>query len=188
MIQLSSGTQTAGLTAASFCTCKQQPETWEYPLQLLTKWKDPPSSFSSSSHYANHHLLCQSSFCDWDAICSWMGNFWLPRWAQFQQQLPGLTYTCCCCWFGRLGLTLLQNPLQTEDRKMKSWCSFIKGIIAEHCSVQNLPAHLTVSYPSSCSASPPFLIYVTVLLLRNAEASPWHNPNSLCSHNALVIF
>lgn len=157
---------------------------WEYPLQLLTKWKDPPSSISSSSHYANHHLLCQSKFLRSRCNLQLNGKLLVTEMSSSSGNKVVPTYTCCGC-FWKAGLDPAAEPysVQTEAIKMKSWCSLIKGITAEHCLMQSLSAHST-QFPLYLS----LLSMSHVFFLRNTEASPWQNSNSFCSHNTISCF
>ena len=159
MIQLRSGTQTARLTGASFCICKQQPEMLGVSPTIVNQMERSPFiHFKLEPLRKSSPSLAKASFFEWDAICSWMGNFWLQRdehSSSSNRAVP--TYTCCCCfWKTELDPSAELHPVQTEDMKMKSWCFMIKGIIAEHSPMQNLSAHPMVLYPSSHSASPPY--------------------------------
>lgn len=56
------------------------------PLQLLTKWKDPPLSISIEPLHKSSPSPPRARIWGRDAICSWMGNFWLQKgWTQLQQ-------------------------------------------------------------------------------------------------------
>lgn len=79
MIQLRSGTQTARLSGASFCICKQQPEFLRVSPTIVNQMKRSPYihfKLKPLSRYSPS--LDKACFCtEWDAICSQIGNLWL---------------------------------------------------------------------------------------------------------------
>lgn len=88
---------------------------WEYPLQLLTKWKDLPSSISSLSNYTNHHLLSPKQV---SASEMQFASEWETSGYREMSTVPvalGLSLpTPAAAAYGRLGLILQQNYTQCK--------------------------------------------------------------------------
>lgn len=188
MIQLRSGTHTARLTGASFCICKQQSETLGVSPTIVNQMERFPFIHFNRAITQIITFSCQSKNLGTKCNLQLNGKLLVTKgWAQLQQQLGSpylhllLLLLECWAWSSCRIISSANwrhgnEILRLLDQRNNCWGLFnAKLTSSSNSSIPHFPLCLSSSS-------------ISVSLLRNAEASPWQDSNSLHSHKTLSWF
>lgn len=189
MIQLRSGTHTARLAGASFCICKQQSETLGVSPTIVNQMERFPFIHFNRAITQIITFSCQSKDLGTKRNLQLNGKLLVAKgWARLQQQQSSP--------YLHLLLLLLEywawSSCRTIPRANWRHGNEILRLLGQGNNCWGLFNAKLVSSSNGNNTPVPILpllfIHISVSLLKNAEASPWQNSSSLCSHKALSGF